>query len=106
MKLVMLLMLSILLGVISTTADVVLVVNPAYPHDSIDREDIEKIFLGRKKMISGGKRVVLTDLAGNDIHKEFLEAYIGRSESQFRNYWKKAVFSGQGKPPRAFKIRR
>jgi len=52
--------------------------------------------------MEGGDRVVLTDLDGNNVRKDFLEAYIGRSEAQFRNYWRKAVFSGQGKPPKVF----
>ncbi len=73
-----------------------------FPAGSLSKGDVEAIFLGKKAKI-GGTKVVLATLKGGDTHKTFLKAYVGKTTSQYRNYWKKLVFTGKAKAPKSFK---
>jgi hypothetical protein len=39
---------------------------------------------------------------GGPAHEVFLRNHLDQSPSDFRGYWRKAVFTGQGAMPRAF----
>lgn len=39
-------------------------------------------------------------MKNKSIHKEFLKQYIGKTQPQFRNYWRKKVFTGKGRAPK------
>ena len=73
-----------------------------FPAGSLSKADVAAVFLGKKGKI-GGTKVVLATLKGGNTHKAFLKAYVGKTPSQYRNYWKKLVFTGKAKAPKSFK---
>ncbi len=83
-------------------AEVKIVVNNDSSIESLDAKNIEALFLGRKKKFPDGTKAVPVTLGKGAISAEFLKTYVKRSESQFSCHWKKAIFSGQGKPPKKF----
>ena len=80
----------------------IIVANNSVGSNSISAKDAGDIFLGRKKKLDDGSKAKLASLKEGDTHKAFLEQFVKRSNSQFRSHWKKAVFTGQGKPPKSF----
>jgi len=72
------------------------------PVDSIDDGTIKKIFLGKTKAWPDGNPVEFVILKSGDVHDSFLSAFVGKSASQFKTYWKKQVFTGKGKSPKSF----
>ena len=69
---------------------------------SIAKKKLKKILLGKQKKWDDGTVIVLVMLEGGDTHGEFVKKFAGKSAKQFTNYWRKMVFSGKGKMPRAF----
>jgi len=80
----------------------VVVAHPDLPEDSIDEPTLRRIYLGKKTRWSDGTPVVPVMLKEGRVHEWFLEERVGRSVAKFVTYWKQAVFTGRGMPPRAF----
>ena len=72
------------------------------PVDTIDDGNIKKIFLGKTKTWPDGNPVEFVILKSGTAHSDFLKAYVKKSASQFKTYWKKQVFTGKGKSPKSF----
>jgi hypothetical protein len=60
--------------------------------------DIESVLLGKKVTI-GSQRVVIVLAADNADQEAYLKATIGKTESQFRNHWRRLFMTGGGTAP-------
>jgi ABC-type phosphate transport system substrate-binding protein len=81
----------------------VVVVSPDVDINSISKDDLENIFLGRQTIWSNGKRINIAISTQNDEKLEqFLIDNIGQSKRRYKKYWLKKVFSGYGVAPRLF----
>jgi hypothetical protein len=97
----------LLLGVTSCWSlacaqDVILVANKSVQISGIGDADLRAIFTGEKTRFADGSRAVPVTLRGGAAHEVFLKNHLGESPDEFRAFWRKAVFSGQGAMPRAF----
>lgn len=79
----------------------VLIANADFPDHVLSPTEIQNIFLGKMTKVEGEK-ITFVILQSGDVHAEFLDAYLSRTPSQYARYWKKLVFSGKGKSPKAF----
>jgi ABC-type phosphate transport system substrate-binding protein len=86
---------------VSRAGDVFIIANKEVPDDSLTRNDIKGIFLGEKVLWNNQQKITFVILK-TKAHEDFLEKYIGNTPAQYRNYWKKMVFTGKSKSPRAF----
>ena len=68
---------------------------------AIDAKAVKKIFLGKAKKFPGGGEAIPLELASGAAKGDFLKAVVGKSESQYKAYWSKLVFTGKGQAPRA-----
>jgi len=94
----------LLFGMVSTaSADVVIVANAEAGVDSIGKSDLEKIMLGKKKKWDNGTKIKIAILKEGDTHESFTKDFTGKTASQFKSYWKKLVFTGEGIQPKSFK---
>lgn len=82
--------------------DVVVICNKNVSENVLNQIDINKIFLGKKTEWSNSQNIKFAIMKKEDIHKIFLKEYIGKTEAQFRTYWKKMVFTGKGRLPLSF----
>jgi len=82
-------------------AEVLIVANKNVSQDSLSKEEVQNIFLGKTVKWVDKSNITFVVLK-NDVHKDFLKEYIKRSTSQYGNYWKKMVFTGKGRKPIAF----
>lgn len=88
---------------LTTLADVVIIANKSITVDSVTAAEAKKIFLGKKKSISGGGTIKLADLPiGNATRKKFYRSIVNKKEKQLKAYWAKITFTGKGYPPRIF----
>ena len=71
--------------------------------DSLKKEDIKQIFLGRKTRWANDEKILFVVFAEKDTYTTFLKEYVGKTVFQYKNYWKKQVFTGKGRMPKAFK---
>ena len=86
-------------GALSAAVATVLVANPDVPVDRLSRSEVKNIFLARIKTVHGVRvRPVL--LRDSELTTRFLKDEVGKTPSQFSNYYKKMIFTGRGRPPR------
>ena len=100
------LLLMLVLAAAPSAADnhpnVKLIAHPDVPDIACSEKNALRIFLGKKTRWEGGMRVVPVMLRDGDVHEEFVEELLDRSVAKFEIYWKQAVFTGKGIPPRTF----
>lgn len=71
--------------------------------DSIKHDELKQIFLGKKTRWQNDSHISFALFADEYSYGLFLREFIGKTASQYKNYWKKQVFSGKGRMPKTFK---
>lgn len=77
------------------------IINAADAGAGLTQSDAKKIYLGKKRSLpSGAKAIPIDHSAGSAIRDGFLSTVVGKSESQYKSFWAKKIFTGKGKPPK------
>ncbi len=76
--------------------------NPDLPLSSLKPKELKDIFTGKKTRWNGGGKIVIATLKDSDVHRDFLRKYVKKTPSQFRNFWRRKVFTGEGQGPKRF----
>jgi ABC-type phosphate transport system substrate-binding protein len=79
------------------------IVHPDIKLGRIDREELARIYLGKKTLWETGTRiapVTLDDTAA--VMGDFFDL-VKKTREQYRAYWRRQVFAGGGAPPRTFR---
>ncbi len=80
-------------------AETAVIVNPANGN-TVDKGLVEKIYLGKAKKFPDGTAAVPVDQKeGSALRSGFLDAMVGKNESQMKAYWSRLIFTGGGIPP-------
>lgn len=86
-------------GVYAQNDAVVLVAHNSVPGNALSKTDVQNIFLGKKtKLESAPISIIL--LKEGELHEQFLKDYLSRTPDQYLKYWKKLIFTGEGKAPK------
>ena len=89
------------LGISAGRADVVAVVSAKSPVNSLSKQQLVDIFLGRTARFPDGSPAVPLDQAeGATLRKEFYLLFTGKSAAQLKAHWSKIIFTGRGQPPK------
>ncbi len=86
---------------VSEAGDILIIANKDVSASALNRNEIRSIFLGEKIRWDDDRKMTFVILKTKE-HDEFLSAYIGNTAAQYLNYWKKMVFTGKSKSPKAF----
>lgn len=87
---------------VSFAADVAIIANNSVGDASLSKDAIKDIYTGKQAKWADGSKIQMSAQKKNDTHKVFTKEFVGKSPSQFRMFWKKMVFTGKGKAPKAF----
>jgi len=103
MKKTILLLLAILLtsGASIQAGSIIIIANQDVPAGELSFDEVQRIFLGKMTTWSDGRKIVPICLKGGATHAAFLRKYLDMNPSQFDIFWKQAVFTGTGRPPKA-----
>jgi ABC-type phosphate transport system substrate-binding protein len=82
-------------------ADLMIIVNNEVAASELDRETLQAIFLGKKTQWQSGESIEPVSLKKGPIHQEFLKTVVRRTQSQYSSFWKRAIFTGTGTPPKS-----
>jgi len=82
-------------------AQVVVIANPSIKASEISKSDLKDVFTGISTGLKDGSHVAPILLKAGATHEEFLQAYIGKSDTAYRAGWRSLVFSGQASMPRS-----
>jgi len=67
---------------------------------NVSRSDLKRILTGKSsRWPGGGKPVIIVTAGESELHRWFVTTWAGKSPSQFRNTWRRAVFTGKGRLP-------
>ena len=84
----------------SAFAEVVVIANKAAP-DSLTKEQVADIFLGRSTALPNGTAATPLDQPeASALRDEFYTKATGKSAAQAKSHWAKMAFSGKGIPPK------
>lgn len=65
-------------------------------------KDVRDIFTGKKTRWNGSGKIIIATLENSDIHNNFVQQFLKKTPSQFKNHWRQKVFTGEGLLPRSF----
>lgn len=82
------------------SAEVAVIVHPSND-SSIDKTNIERIYTGKEKSFSNGKKALPISQSAGTVLDEFNQKALNKSSGQLKAYWSKLVFTGKGTPPKA-----
>jgi ABC-type phosphate transport system substrate-binding protein len=82
-------------------AQVIVIANPSVKAAAVSKAELSDVFTGSATTLKDGSRAVPILLKAGTVHEEFLQAYIGKSDSAYRAGWRSLVFSGQGAMPKS-----
>jgi ABC-type phosphate transport system substrate-binding protein len=92
----------LVLASLSTFPEVIIIANPDTHISSLKNSDIQDIFTGKRTRWNGSGKIIIATLSDSDVHKKFLEQFVKKTPSQFKNYWRSKVFTGEGMIPKIF----
>lgn len=81
--------------------EVIVIANSGVTQGEISARDLGNMFLGKKKSWDGGMKAVPVTLESGPTHENFMKTFVKKSASQFSTFWKQAIFTGQGIPPKS-----
>lgn len=80
----------------------ILIANQSVEQTSIKISEIQRVFLGKSSSFANGQKIVPVTLESGEVHEAFLKKCVKKSSSQYSTFWKQAIFTGQGIPPKSF----
>ena len=87
----------------ASAQEVKIVAHPDVSRSTLSGDEIRQIFLGRNtRWNDDHQRVHFVILEDGELHSAFVRRFVGKTPSQFSNYWKKMIFTGKGRAPKSF----
>ena len=101
-RLELLLIAPFLLGVCTASAgaSLVVVMNTNSNVDSLTREEVINIFLGRFRQLPNGQAALPIDQSQDpELQADYYQRHDNKNPAEIRAYWSRIVFSGKTSPP-------
>ncbi len=81
-------------------AQVIVIANPSVGAVEVSKSELRDVFTGASSSFPGAAQVTPVLLKQGQVNEDFLDLYVGKSDSAFRANWRSILFSGQGVLPR------
>jgi ABC-type phosphate transport system substrate-binding protein len=82
--------------------EVLVITNQDTQISSLKKKEIKDIFTGKRSRWNGSGKIIIATLQDSKVHQEFLREFVKKTPSQFKNFWRRKVFTGEGKLPKTF----
>jgi ABC-type phosphate transport system substrate-binding protein len=83
-------------------AEVVVVVSVQNPVESLSRNALADLYLGRTSRFPNGQSAIPVDQRENSTaYRAFYRDYLGQTPAQIKIHWSRLIFTGRGQPPRS-----
>ncbi|MBF0225889.1 MAG: hypothetical protein HQK76_10580 [Desulfobacterales bacterium] len=82
---------------------ILVIANNSVAKKPVNTDEIRKIFLGEKTRWDDGSRINFATSNNEELMENFLKMYLNKTPAQYRTFWKKKVFTGEGKAPKSFR---
>jgi ABC-type phosphate transport system substrate-binding protein len=89
-----------LLASTSAWSATAIIVHPSNTN-TLTKDDISRIFLGKKKVFPNGSEAIPIDLPeGSALRSAFVSTVLSKNDQQIKAYWAQLLFTGKGTPPK------
>jgi hypothetical protein len=89
-----------LLPMLTAAAEViVVVVNQAAGIETLSRNDVINIFMGRFRQLPSGATAQPIDMPVSPVRAQFYRALVNKEPAEINAYWARLVFAGRTSPP-------
>ena len=75
--------------------EITIIANHNVIQDHISKKEVKKIFEGRQKTWDDGSNITVTIYKDNKIFRKFLAIYVNTNPTQFKNVWRRLIFTGK-----------
>ena len=98
------LMVLLFIGIsLAVVAEEIVIITAEDNVETLDLDDVARIFLGKVNQFPSGEEVVPLNLDPSDpSYEAFARVVLKKTPSQLKAYWAKRIFTGKGKPPASF----
>jgi ABC-type phosphate transport system substrate-binding protein len=81
-------------------SSIVVIVNPSSGVDTLTRDEVIDIFLGRYRKLPSGRVAMPIDVTDQGAERaRFYQLLVKKSQAEMSSYWARLVFSGTTSPP-------
>lgn len=81
-------------------AQVLVIANQSVGATDVSKAELRDVFTGASSSLKGAAQVTPVLLRQGPVNEDFLDLYVGKSDSAFRASWRSLLFSGQGVLPK------
>ena len=82
------------------SAQVLVIANSSVNTVGVSKAQLRDVFTGASSSLPGAAQVTPVLLKQGPVNDDFLDLYVGKSDSAFRAGWRSVLFSGQGVLPK------
>lgn len=82
--------------------ELIVVANQSVPDDTLRSKELGNIYYGKRTRWSDGTTLIPVVRKQGKIQDQFISSVLHKSVGQYESFWKQALFTGEGIPPRAF----
>jgi ABC-type phosphate transport system substrate-binding protein len=79
---------------------VLVIANQNVTTTDVSKAELRDVFTGASSSFKGAAQVTPVLLKQGTVNEDFLDLYVGKSDSAFRASWRSLLFSGQGVLPK------
>lgn len=98
MRYLLIITLTFIISTALSAKDLAVVISARCTIDSLNENEVKRIFLAKTYRING-KKIKVVELKDTDYKNEFYESVVHKTQDQLHSYWVTLIFTGKAKPP-------
>lgn len=83
-------------------AEVLIIAHPSVNVESINMQELKNVFMGNRVKWTDELQIEVVVLKDSSVHKEFTREITHKTSAQFKNWWRRMLFTGKGMFPKEF----
>lgn len=87
----------------SASDSIVVVMSKKSSVERLNSSQVANLFLARTNYFPNGERSIPVEFSQSKFRDEFYQIIAGKSSKQLMAYWTTLVFTGKGRPPKAYR---
>lgn len=88
---------------VGQAADLRVIAHRDVPADTLTIKELQRIFYGKMTLWPDETSIVPVTLVAGDTQDEFLRDVLKKAPDKYKVFWRQAIFTGEGMPPREFR---
>ncbi len=101
-KLLALFAICLMIPAITSADDLIIIANQNVPDDTLKSKELRQIYYGKRTRWSNGSPLIPVSRRRGPTQDTFVSDVLRKSFGQYESFWRQALFTGEGIPPRSF----